>query len=616
MERLPDQPESLETVVERSPIASKARKFAGEAHEGQKRDEGSPYFSHCEAVARIVCEELGIKDPVMISAAFLHDVPEDTKITLENIRVEFGDEVADLVDGVTKIRQEIKEENPGRKISKDESDRLNVKKVVTGCRLEPRVGILKAAADRLHNMRTLNYVRKDKQIPKANETLKYAKLLESLGVWVKMKELEDLALMYTDPAAYKKFAELVASDERANPEFVENMKSGLEALIPVGIKADVTFRINSLTRLMHKMQRTPDVKDINDLISFRIIVDENDENVAANNCYQVLRVLQEERASQEDQSRFDNFYFKKTGTGYSAIQMTLNTSYGAVEIAITSKKKEDFNNWGVVSLIRQGQKELSKYSRVLIFTPEGDVKFFPEGATVIDFAYSIAPNFGVRAVKAIVDGIEKEMTYVLKNGENVQVILGPDRIAPNKRWQNPDYCLPETLAIINEQILDQSRHDQIKKGVELASQIIQKRGLIDLVDLYSFESCSENLTNMLYHIGCKGSLDSLYYRIGAGYITPEKLDEHLNAFGISAEQLKFSSILIKGVDQAGILETVGAKIQSLNGNVGALNFDRKNIDKRIIFNLRLVAEGLTEQSKRHLKDSFLQNPYIKEVTIV
>lgn len=605
---------SLETITNNNLLILNARRLAERAHDGQKRNDGSPYFTHCEEVARIVCEELQINDPVMIAAAYLHDVSEDTNITLEYIQMDFGEDVANIVDGVTKIRQEIKEN--GERFTKAERDKLSETKVIQESVIDPRVGILKAAADRLHNMRTLQFMPEEKRPTKAYETLIYAKLLESLGVWTKMIELEDLAFKYIDPKSFNKFKKITETDERFDPLFVENIVSGLQSLIPGGIEAEISHKGNGLLRLMHKMEKTPDIKDVNDLISFRIAIDEENDELAANQCYQILKALQEKYAYQEDQDRFDNFYFKPRSNGYSAIQMTINTPKGAIEIAITSKKKEDFNNWGVINLIRKGEINLSEYSRVLVFTPKGDVRFFPKGATAIDFAYSIDPNLGVRAISAEIDGAKKEMTSVLLPGQTVLINIGDERIAPDHKWLDSNYCLPETLEKINEQILNEKRYEQIQKGKEQIEKIIRKRGLVDLIDLFSFDQYHKPLVNMLFYLGCKGSLDNLYFQIGDGHILPEKLDEQLNIFGLSGNKMGLRTVVINGKDKSGILEFVASNLKTFRGNVGALNLDRQSSNETVEFSLRLVVEGLTKRSGKQLKDSLLKGDCIKNVTIV
>jgi len=610
MERLSpiDIQGSLEKFVESSSLVTKARNLAAEAHKNQKRDEGTPYFTHCEAVARIVYEELQINDPHIIAALYLHDVPEDTNITLDSIKSEFGEDVAFIVDGMTKIKLSVRED--GTLLTKAERDRLTEKKAF----LDPIVAVCKGCGDRLHNMRTLQFVTEEKRISKAKETLIYAKLLESLGIWVKMIELEDLSLKYLDPEAFEKFTNIVENDARTQPLFVENMTSSLSSLIPAEIKSEVSYKINGLTRLKHKLERTPDVKDVNDLISFRVVVDEDDEDTAAKKCYQILRIFQEKLSDMEDQGRFDNFYFTPRINGYSAIQITLNSPNGAVEIGITSKKKEEFNNWGVVSLIREGERNLSRYSQVMVFTPKGKAKFLPQGSTLIDFAYSISPSLGASAINANVDGKEREMTHVLQSGQTVDIRFKDLRIAPPQEWTtNPKYCKPTTMATINEQLLNQKRYEQIEKGKSLSREVTKKRGIYDLIDVYSFDNYKDKLTKMLFHLGCKGSLDNLYFQIGSGYISSSKLDDQLNSFGLCREKMNLRTLIIEGVDRRGVLESVGEKIKLSEGNIGALNQKRHTVDGKVMFNLRLVIENINDKSVNDLLKKIKSEDFVTNI---
>ena len=607
IEKISQNTHTLEALIATSTMVQNARKIAQKIHDGQIRNDGTPYFTHCESVARIACEELEITDPEIISALYLHDGPEDTQITLEDIKLKFTDKVASIVDGMTKIKQGIRED--GTPLSKEERERLTEKKAF----FDPVVAVCKCCCDRLHNMRTLQFVPQEKQKPKAQETLIYAKLLESLGVWTKMIELEDLSLMYLEPDAYQKFKNMVSDDPRTSPDFIGNMTTGLRAIIPNEIKTTVSYKINGLTRLKNKMEKTPDVKDVNDLISFRIVVDEADDDKSADKCYQILRILQEKFALEENQDRYDNFYFKPKINGYSAIQITLNTVYGAVEVAITSKKKEEFNNWGVVSLIRNGVDTLKEYSQIMVFTPKDQARFLPKGATAIDFAYSISPDLGASAVKAVIDGIDSPMTSVLQNGQKVLIEFDQIKSFPNPEWlKNPRYCKPETAETINEQLLNEKRYKLINQGKEKIIPVITKRGIYDLSDLDKFEIYKAKLSKMLLQIGCKNSLNNLYFQIASGYISLERLDDQLNYFDLTPEKMKLTTIVIEGNDRKGILEKVGKIIGGSHGNIGALSFERYGQDK---FNLRLVIEGLDHKSNGIISDKILACGFVTNVNI-
>ncbi|MDZ4209699.1 MAG: HD domain-containing protein, partial [Candidatus Curtissbacteria bacterium] len=364
---------------------SKAHELAQEAHDGQFRAEGLPYFTHPVEVARILREEWKINDENILCAAILHDIVEDTDVTLKEIKIAFGEDVAKLVDGVSKFRSENGNES---------SDRETVRKVFDRTLIDPRVAVLKIA-DRLHNMRTLESMPRDKQLAKSRETLSvYSKLAESLGMWMVMNELEDLSFKYLNITEYGKWKERLKNDPRNSDLFMAYTLSSLEAIVRESdVNAQVVVRKNTLWRLRQKSERITRFEDNNDAVSFRVIVEDNERPLEAkDNCYKLLGRFREAYLKEENYDRFRDYYVRSKDNKYSAIQMTINTLNGAVEIAITSSSKEEFNNWGVVSLLKKEQKELSEYALKLVFTPLGQVKFFPKEATGVDFAYSISPR--------------------------------------------------------------------------------------------------------------------------------------------------------------------------------------------------------------------------------
>ncbi len=577
--------------------------FAEEKHRGQFRIDGLPYFSHCEAVARIISEEWGINDNDLIIAAYLHDVVEDTSVTSDEIRELFGSSVAALVEGVSKF--------------KSDSARETLRKVLDLNLIDPRAAILKLG-DRLHNMRTLDVMPPEKQVAKAQETLEvYSKLAESLGIWVVMKELEDLSLKYVDPEGFVNLSDQFQNDARTGDLFMTHMVSSLESQVrESGIKANVVVRKNSLWRLRHKSERVPRYRDVNDVISLRVIVDGNSTTeTARNDCYKFFGILREQHSDIENTEKFNDYFSNPQDNGYSAIQMTINTPQGAVEIAITTLSREEFNNWGVVSLIKKGERELSQYARKLVFTPSGQVKFFAKEATGVDFAYSISRGLGAQAVGLVVDGNKQPLSFVIPNGSTVEIITGEQKIAPDGILMN--YCSPYTRKIIEEQLGDLVREQRIKEGKDsIEKVIIEKCGLIDLIDLFSFDEYRLKLTNILYQLGCKGSLTSLYYLVGSNLMSVEKLVDQLTLNGLTKDELKLSTILLEGGDRPGMLENVGSIVNRVGGNVGALDLKRQKNEGEYLFSLRLVVENLSEDAKEKIKEDFEKNNGVRRILVV
>lgn len=513
---------SLESLVAREKILSGAWELAQSAHAKQKRDEGTPYFTHLVAVARIIYEDWGVKSPAILAAALLHDSVEDseyTHLTLGDIKGRFGEEIAFLVDGVSKFRSVQKDGSSG--------DRETIKKVFDKTLIDPRVAVLKLA-DRLHNMRTLQFVSQGRQIPKAEETLDvYVPLAESLGMWKVKSELEDLAMKFITPEDYSFYKNLLDRDKRLEDLFQTSMVSRLESLIKeAGVPAWVEIRVNSLARLKHKMERAANFASINDVLSLRVVVnDSGGEDAARDDCYKMEGRIKNTFCREENSGRFDDFFAHPKDNGYSALQITLDYPIGAIEVAVATKTKEEFNNWGIVSLMRRGEENLKDYVLKVIFTPTGKVKFFPKEATGIDLAYSIDPMMGMRATKLLIDGKPYAVSQDLPNGALVEVVLGKARNAPPEEYLN--YCLPQTRKIIENQIAEKARRDLIKKGKDISETMLAKYGYRNLEEILAHDNeYTQKLVNALYIHGFKGHLNNLYLPLGSG----ELKEEYLEAF--------------------------------------------------------------------------------------
>ncbi len=598
----------LGELVERSPLVTKARDVSKRAHEGKERAEGVPVFTHCEAVAGILCEEFEISDPEIVAAGYLHDTVEDTKLKLNEIENEFGPKVAFLVEGVSQLRSE--KQNG---VSKIENDRETVRKIFNKNLIDPNVGVLKLA-DRLHNMRTLGFMPVDKQIAKANETKGYAKLAESLGMWEVMRELENLSMKYSCPEDYEKYSRILSEDPRTNEEFVGWLKSTLEIIATnASIDAKVETRMISLSKLQNKMGKYLP-KKINDLISFRVVVTGTESIEARNNVYKMLGAVRQNFAEIEDSKRFDDFYFKPKDNDYSAIQLTLEFPQGSTEVAITSFDKEEFNNWGVVNLIRKGDIDLTKHALKLVFTETQEVKFFPPKATGLDFACSISPEMGARAYRVLINGVRHSISTVLPNGAQIEIELGDPRIAPEKEARN--YCLPATKRIIDEQLSEKARWDLEMNGKEIIGDIISTRGLIDLADLLKFDRYKANFEHLLFVLGCKNSIPDLYYKVGSGVMNPHDLEKHFDDTQITKKHLGLTSILIEGLDTPGITSLVSSKIRDLGGNISPMENRVHERPEGTTFSLRMVVENLSSKAEKELSKVLHSDPCITKIIVV
>lgn len=579
-----------------TPLLQKAFRFGEKAHEGQKRKSGEDYFTHCITTAAILTS-WGIEDENILCAALLHDVIEDTKITLADIENNFGKEVAFLIDGVTKLKSE----------SEKRETKKTLKKVLSNSYTDPRVAVLKLA-DRLHNMRTLDALSLQKQFEKSTEVLDvYARLAESLGMWEVKNQLEDLAFKYLDTPLYLQIKSEIDGDPRRNPDFIAFLQTNLERLMTEnGLSGKIEIRKNGYYNLMKKRARmalagksSPDhFRDINDLTSFRVILPD------IISCYAFLGIMHQFFDKAVDFERFDEFVGANTRiNGYSAIQTTVNFPAGCVEIAIATDEMEEFNNWGVVSLIRNGHSDLRNYTLKTIFTPSGHVIFLPKEATGVDFAYAVNPRLGADAVYLLVDGEEKPLSTVIPNSCTVEVVFSTHRRAPDKDLR--PYALAQTQKIINEQMQLQQKDELIEKGRQVAEEILSPRGILD------FDVIVDRVRSLVYRLGCQG-LDDLYYKIGSKTLSQEELQKELDIAGIFKDKLAITTMQVEGVDRPGILKEISQLIENLGGNVINITLLRNN--KK--YKLRISIENLSIENEASLKDTLLKNPEFGKVTVV
>lgn len=597
----------LENFISRNPIVKKAHDLAKRMHEGQTRDQGTPYFSdHLYPVAQIIYEEWGIENPNMVAAAFLHDTIEDTSLTLEEIVYLFdenGAEIAFLVEGVTQFKSE-------KSLTKEENDRETLRKVFNKNLIDPKVGVLKLA-DRLHSMRTMDTALKQKQVPKSKETLEvYSSLAESLGMWVVKRELENLALKYADPENYKKYWELLNLDSRTNNHFIAYMTTLIATkLHNEGVNSQVFDRITSLARLREK-SKTRLFKDIDDVVSFRVIVDGKNVNESKANALKALGIIWSEFGNYDDPERFDNFYYIPRDNGYSAFQVTLNLEEGAVKIVVASEEKEDYNNWGVVSLLRSGITDLRENSLKLVFTPTGQVRFFPERANGYDFAYHIDERMGAQATEMIINGKKVDIASVIPNGATVQILVGEYRMVPDKNALF--HTLPKTAKKISKQFLELEMADQETKGREIVTKIVSLSGILDLEDLFHIAEHTPKLVETLYRLGAKSSLKRLYQSVGSGVLSEQDLVSELDRNNITKKSLGLTSITVQGSDEKGLLNYYSSRIVEIGGNIRWIEGGGDNSR----FTIHMVVEGLSGNSEQNLKKFLEEDKRIDTLLLV
>ena len=495
----------LEAVKRYQPNADtdlirRAYELADAAHKGQKRVSGEDYIIHPLAVAKILTD-LQIDD-ITISAAILHDVVEDTTHTLDEMRELFGDEVAMLIDGVTKLgRIQYK--------SKEEQQLESYRKMFLAMAKDIRVIMIKLA-DRLHNMRTLKYMREDKQKRIARETIEiYAPLANRLGISNVKWELEDLCLRYLDPKAYYDLVESVKQKRQERQAFIDEAHEQIvEKLEEAHITAEIQGRAKHFYSIYKKMKRDQkDISEIYDLSALRVLVD------SVKDCYGVLGIIH--AMWKPLPGRFKDYIAMPKSNGYQSLHTTVICRGYPLEIQIRTFAMHKVSEYGVaahwkykeagksvgatreydqkMSWLRQMvslQHELDdprEYfealkvdvfsDEVFVFTPKGDVVDLPKGSIPIDFAYRIHTEVGHHCVGAKVNSKIVPLEYKLKNGDIVSIITNKSNNGPSRDWLNI-VASSETRTKIRSWFKKQRKEENIARGMDMMEKEAKHLGYV------------------------------------------------------------------------------------------------------------------------------------------
>lgn len=483
-------------------IIEKAYKVAKEAHKDQKRKSGEPYIIHPLSVA-IILADLEM-DKESIAAGLLHDVVEDTSITREQLASEFSEEIAELVDGVTKLGQVPLDAD------KVEVQAENLRKMFLAMAKDIRVIIIKLA-DRLHNMRTLKYMRPEKQKEKARETMEiYAPLAQRLGISRIKIELDDLALKYLEPEAYYDLVEQIAQRKTERDAYVQKLVDEVKKHISeAGIIATVEGRAKHFFSIYKKMVNQHKTLDqIYDLFAIRIIVND------VKDCYAALGVIHENYTPIP--GRFKDYIAMPKPNMYQSLHTTLIGPNGTpFEIQIRTWEMHRTSEYGIaahwkykesgegatinreeakLSWLRQileWQRDMSDNREfvsllkndlnlfsdtVFCFTPSGDVKNLPAGSTPIDFAYSIHSAVGNKMVGAKVNGKLVPIDYRIKNGDRIEIITSQNSRGPSRDWLSV-VASAQAKNKINQWFRSITKDENIQKGQELLAENAKNKGI-------------------------------------------------------------------------------------------------------------------------------------------
>ena len=434
-----------------------AYEVAREAHKNQKRRDGSPYVTHCVAAADIAVD-MGLDEDSVV-AALLHDVIEDTSLTHADIARQFGDAVADIVEGVTKLTRV-------QYTSKEDEQMENLRKMLMAMAKDIRVILIKIA-DRLHNMRTMAYQTPEKQRSKSLETMEiYAPIAHRLGIQRVKWELEDLSLQYLDPAGYKEIADSLRDRMPELEVFMRNMEQKIQARLKAeGIEATVYYRIKHIYSIYRKMYAQKlNISGIFDLCAFRVIVD------TIPDCYNVLGLIHD--MFKPVPGRFKDYISTPKPNMYQSVHTTVIGSEGIpFEVQIRTWEMHHTAEYGIAAhwkykmgdggnSLRGGDEEKFAWVRMLlenqqesdatdffhdlkidmfadevfVFSPKGDVINLPAGATPIDFAYTIHSDVGNHMVGAKVNGRIVTYDYALQNGDIVEIRTSKSAPGPSRDW--------------------------------------------------------------------------------------------------------------------------------------------------------------------------------------
>lgn len=515
-------------------LITKAYQYASKAHENQKRISGDPYISHPVEVALILADiEM---DAASICAALLHDVVEDTIVTYQDVVREFGEEIALLVDGVTKLsRINFK--------TKEDAQAENLRKMFIAMAKDIRVILIKLA-DRLHNMRTLNYQSESKQKEIATETQEiFAPLAHRLGIFKFKWELEDLAFSYLDNETYREVAARLKLKRKQREEYVneliEQIRTGLDQ---IGIKAEIKGRPKNIYSIYKKMiKQGKDIDEIYDKIAIRVIVDD------IRQCYGVLGIIH--TMWKPLPGRFKDYIATPKPNMYQSLHTTLIGKGGEpFEVQIRTWEMHRTSEYGIAAHWRykegdstrerkldeklswlrqilewqQDIKDTAEFMEslkidlfddtVFVFTPKGAVIELPKGSCPVDFAYRVHTEVGHQCTGARVNGRIVPLDYTLNNGEIVEIITSKSSPGPSKDWLN-FVKTSSAKSRIRAWFKREKRQVNIMRGHEMLEKALKKKHL-DPRELLK----EEKLTDIAKRLGYT-SADDLLAALGDGAIT-------------------------------------------------------------------------------------------------
>ncbi len=517
-------------------MVRKAFDIAVEAHKDMRRKSGEPYIYHPIAVARIVSEEMGL-GATSIACALLHDTVEDTYITLEDIEELFGDKCRRIIDGLTKI-PEIFDENSSIQAE-------NFRKMILTISDDIRVVLIKLA-DRLHNMRTLGSMRADKRLKIASETkFLYAPLAHRLGLHSIKSELEDLGFLHTDPDNFHLVESKLKSTKESRDRFIKSFIQPLkEALDYEGYVYEIKARTKSISSIWRKMQtKVLPFEEVYDLFAIRVIVDTPVE-LEKPDCWRIYSMVTD--FYQPSPERLRDWISTPRANGYESLHTTVMSDQGKwVEVQIRSKRMDEIAEKGLAAhyKYKENDSEDSKFDRwiaeirdlmenhnlsamdfvnefkmnlfsdeIYVFTPKGELRVLPNGATILDFAYDIHTSIGNKCIGAKVNTQLVPLSYKLLNGDQIEIITS-EKQKPTEEWLNYVFSARAKQKIRGT--LNEQRKIIVQDGKEILERKLKQ---------FNLNNTKENIIAIERYFGANNQTD-LFIRIAKSKIDLNKLRE-------------------------------------------------------------------------------------------
>ena len=540
-------------------IIQKAFEFANEAHKGVRRRSGEPYILHPIAVAKIVVSNIGLGYKSIV-AALLHDVVEDTDYTVDDLSNLFGDKVATLVDGLTKIKTVLDNED---KAAQKSMQAENFKRILLTLNDDVRVVLIKLA-DRLHNCRTIEFMPEHKRDKILSETMfVFIPLAHRLGLYGVKSEMEDIWLRYKEPEAFNSITAKINRNINDKEKEIDEFIGPIDiALKNAGISFELKKRVKTPYSIWHKMNtKGVSFEQIYDLYAVRIIFDGSSaDETERDTCYHIFSVITSMYKYKSDRVR-DWVNFPKSN-GYEALHCTLMSHAGIwIEVQIRSKRMNEIAEKGIAAhwsykkdgFAGEGQKEMDKWlvkvkeiisnpdinalelldlvhndliqSEIIVFTPKGEQKSIEKGATALDFAYAIHSQIGCKAIAAKANMRLVPLTYILKTGDQVEIITAENE-KPKKEWLQ-FVKTSRARRVILDQIKNE-RQTYIREGRKILEKRLAEIGrpLNDKVIRSLMEEYDVFDTKP----------EELYFQVGCGAVVLDDLENKLKKYyGINRE---------------------------------------------------------------------------------